>query len=97
MSYTKTHDLTVVTGSYQKDGQNKNSYENVGMIMVDSADPKKKLFLLKRTFNPAGVPNPDGKSMVIVNAFPVKEQQRSAPPPEAKPAPQGDFDDDIPF
>ena len=94
MSYTKTHDLTVVTGSYQKDGQNKNSYENVGMIMVDTTDNKKKLFLLKRTFNPAGVPNPDGKSMCIINTFPVKEKEQ-APPPKA--APQGEFDDDIPF
>ena len=94
MSYTKTHDLTVVTGSYQKDGQKKNSYENVGMIMVDTTDNKKKLFLLKRTFNPAGVPNPEGKSMFIINAFPIKEKEQA---PAPKPAAQGEFDDDIPF
>ena len=83
----------MVTGSYQKDGKNKNSYENVGMIMVDDADKTKKLFLLKRTFNPAGVPNPDGKSMIIVNAFAVEKKEQ----PAKKPAPQGEFDDDIPF
>lgn len=85
----KTHDLAVKTGTYTANGVSKARYENVGMVMT--GDDGKEMFLLKRTFNPAGVPNPDGRDSVIVSKFDVKPRQTPA-------APSGDdFDDDIPF
>ena len=33
MSWTKTHDLAVVTGSYTHNGKEKKRYENVGHVM----------------------------------------------------------------
>ena len=72
MSYQKTHDLTVKVGEYQKGGETKGRYENVGQILSDGDN---KLLMLKRTFNPAGVPNPDDKDSVILSVFPVREQE----------------------
>ena len=90
MSYQKTHDLTVKVGEYQKGGETKGRYENVGQILSDGDN---KLLLLKRTFNPAGVPNPDDKDSVILSVFPVREQGA----PKDAPAAGGGFDDAIPF
>lgn len=87
----KTHDLAVKTGSYATaSGEKKGRYENVGMILeTDNGE----MMLLKRTFNPAGVPNPDGRDSVVLYRFEVKPRQQSTP--------QGsggdDFDDPIPF
>lgn len=95
MSYTKTHDLCVKTGTYEKGGEEKGRYENVGMILNDGED---ELFLIKRTFNPAGVPNPDGRDSVIVNAFKVKDKEakRSTHTADEAPPPD-DLDQDVPF
>lgn len=97
MGWSKTHDLAVKTGTYQKDGKEKNRYENVGMIM--QSDDGGKLLLLKRTFNPAGVPlTGKGKDdMVTLAAF---EVNRDDPKQEPRGKPGGHdlpFDDDIPF
>ena len=91
MSYQKTHDLTVKVGEYQKGGETKGRYENVGQILSDGDN---KLLLLKRTFNPAGVPNPDDKDSVILSVFPVREQETRRAEPKNEPA---GFDDSIPF
>lgn len=77
----RTHDLAVKIGTYEKDGQTKGRYENVGSVFQD--DNGGEFITLKRTFNPAGVPNPDGKDSVIISKFAVKENdapaQASAP------------------
>jgi hypothetical protein len=93
MSYRKTHDLAVKVGEYEKNGETKGRYENVGQILSDGDN---KLLLLKRTFNPAGVPNPDDKDSVILSVFAVREQEerKPTPRPEADGAP---YSDDIPF
>lgn len=63
----KTHDLCVKVGGHNGKGQ----YENVGCIIDNGKGP---MMLLRRTFNPAGVPNPDGKDSVILSSFPVREK-----------------------
>lgn len=103
MGWKKTHDLTVKTGTYIKDGAEKGRYENVGMVMTDDAGGE--LFLMKRTFNPAGVPNPDGKDSIIINRFELRDD--NAQPATTKPAKaagggkaaaaKDEFDDDIPL
>lgn len=62
----KVFDLAVKTGEYQKDGETKNRYQNIGSIMENDNG---QFMILDRTFNPAGVPNPDNKSSVIVSMF----------------------------
>ncbi len=103
----KIKDLAVKTGSYtDRDGQQKGRYENVGHIL--QMDDSSKIMLLKRTFNPAGVPNPEGRDTLIISVFDVKEQQPQSQPPAAfappnfaqsKAPPQSAsiIDDDIPF
>jgi hypothetical protein len=65
----KTHDLAVVVGEYQKDGQTKKKYENVGAVMESQNGP---YILLKKTFNPAGVPG--DKESIILSMFPVDQK-----------------------
>ena len=103
MPATKVKDIAVKTGEYQKDGQTKGRYENIGSIF--KSDDGGTFLLMKRTFNPAGVPNPDNRDTVLISVFDLKDgdapqrssapaQQRPAPPPQ----PGGNVsDDDIPF
>jgi hypothetical protein len=71
--WAKTHDLAVRTGTYQgADGKEKGRYENIGHVL--RGDDNEKLLLLKRTFNPAGVPNPDGRDTVILSMFEVRDR-----------------------
>lgn len=90
MKYRKTDDLVVKVGEYQKDGETKGRYENVGQILNDG---ERELYMIKRTFNPAGVPNPDGRDSVLLSRFPVRDQEQS------KPAARADepYSDAIPF
>lgn len=63
----KISDLAVKTGSYtDQQGQAKGRYENIGSLMQGDDG---MFLILKRTFNPAGVPNPDDKDSVIVSCF----------------------------
>ena len=75
----KTHDIVVKVGSFtDKEGKTKNRYINVGSKMEGDNGA---FFLLNRTFNPAGVPNPDNRDSVILSLFEVKEKdaQQSNP------------------
>lgn len=69
----KTHDLVVKTGSYQSNGETKNRYKNVGLVMTN--DDGGRFILLDRTFNPAGVPNPDNQETVLISIFAVKDKE----------------------
>jgi len=69
----KTYDLAVKVGTYEKGGETKNRYLNIGAVL--QKDDGGKFILLDRTFNPAGVPNPDGRSTVIVSLFEVKKEE----------------------
>ena len=92
----KMYDLAVKTGEYQKDGKTKNRYQNIGSILENDNG---QFMILDRTFNPAGVPNPDNKSSVIVSMFKADRDSGNKKPVESKSsAPDNPFDDDdIPF
>lgn len=63
----KLYDLAVKTGEYQDgQGQTKGRYENVGSVMQGDNG---QFLILKRTFNPAGVPNPECKDSVLISCF----------------------------
>jgi len=91
MASKKVMDLAVKTGEYtNKEGATKSTYENIGAVMESDG---RKYILLNRTFNPAGLPNPDNRSTIIVSLFEPRNK-------ESAPAPKASFDDmesDIPF
>jgi hypothetical protein len=98
----KVYDLAVKVGEYTDgNGNNKGRYENIGAVMKGDKGP---FLMLKRTFNPAGVPNPDNRDSVLISCFEPRDnggqqQPRQQAPQQSQPEPQGgdDFSDDIPF
>lgn len=97
----KIKDLAVKTGSYTNNaGETKGRYENVGSIL--QMDDGSKMILLKRSFNPAGVPFKEGSDQIIVSLFDPKEKEggfvAASPAPATAAKPVADFDNsDIPF
>lgn len=88
----KMFDLSVKTRSYvNKNGETKNVWDNIGSLM--EGDKGGFFITMKRTFNPAGVPNPDNKDSVIISCFKPKDKEAPAQNGEA------DFfaDDATPF
>lgn len=101
MASTKIYDVAVKTGSYMKDGEEKGRYENVGSIWEGDNG---QYLVLKRTFNPAGVPFKDGSDSIFLSLFePRDNQQQQQPQQRQRQARQSqrdpDLDDgwDIPF
>lgn len=107
MAVKKVEDLAVVTGTYSDgNGGTKNRYQTVGSVM--EKDDGSKFILLERWFNPAGLPNPENRSSVIISRFPAKDQnaQSTSSPRSSSPhnrgqdagrKPQLPDDDSIPF
>lgn len=108
MATKKTHDLAVKVGSYtDSNGDTKGRYVNMGAVW--QKDDGSEFWTIQRTFNPAGVPNPDNKDSILISRFPVKQRNgdapQAAPAPRAAPAPKpattgsgfDDMSDDIPF
>ena len=91
----KIKDLAVKVGTYESDGKTKNRYLNVGAVLETSEGGK--FILLDRTFNPAGVLNPDGKATVLISMFDIKDKSASYnKEPDASPSTPID-DQEIPF
>ena len=106
----KLRDLAVKTGTYtNQQGEEKGQWQNVGALM--KGDDGNEFIILKRWFNPAGLPNPDNRDSVIVSCFKDDKGGQSQPPQQPQPQrqPQGntqqpgvgnqfdDFDDDVGF
>lgn len=73
----KIKDLAVALSKWtDRDGNEKTNWMNIGSIM--EKDDGGKFMILSRTFNPAGVPNPDNKDSLIVSMFDVKPKEQSA-------------------
>ncbi len=71
----KLYDVTVKTGEYtNSQGENKGRYENIGTMMQGDNGP---FLIMKRTFNPAGVPNPGNKDSVICSCFEPQQQNNN--------------------
>lgn len=95
-----THDLTVKIGEYLTyDGQKKARWLNIGKII--QTDYGGEFITINRHFNPAGVPNLDGRDTIAVSKFVItpKDQapQAIAPAPATNPVPPVNQVDDIPF
>ena len=98
MATRKTHDLVIKTGSYTNNqGETKNRYENIGSMMEGDNGP---FIIMKRTFNPAGVVNPENKDSLIVSCFEPNNNQQGGGQQQRAPqqqAPAQDFGDSVPF
>ena len=68
----KIGNLKCKVGTYEKDGQTKGKYVDVGVLM--QGQDGGMFVLLNTTFNPAGVPNPDNKESVLVSVFEDNQQ-----------------------
>ena len=91
----KEYDLTVKIGTYQKDGETKNRYMNIGSVMKGEHGP---FIIMDRTFNPAGVSNPENRESLIVSMFKVKPKEDQGYQQASSPdLPQPFQDDQIPF
>jgi len=69
MGQIKKYDLVVKVGEYQKDGQTKSKTKNIGSVIEND---KGMYIIMDRTFNPAGVPNPDNKESLFVSMYEAK-------------------------
>jgi len=88
----KLYDVAVKTGSYtDKSGAIKGRYENIGVMMEGDNGP---YLMLKRTFNPAGVPGNSDRDNIICSLFKPSDDQGARP---AARAPLNVADDEIPF
>jgi hypothetical protein len=96
----KTHDLAVKTGTYtDRQGNEKGRWKNVGSVL--ETNDGGRVIILDRTFNPAGVPNPEGRDTVMLSMFEPKERDQGGaaaeiPKPTGKRDTQWD-DSQVPF
>ena len=100
MAIKKLYDLAVKTGTYNAGGQEKGRYENVGAVM--QSDDGGKFIMLKRVFNPAGVPDLSGRNSdsVLLSMFPPKDAEAVvtlAPQRQTQAPAAQKYDDTIPF
>lgn len=101
MATTKLYDLAVKTGEYQdRQGNTKGRYENVGAVMRNDNG---QFLMLKRTFNPAGVPG--DRDTVLISMFEPSQRKNNGNQRQdngygagGQPSNQGRYDgDSIPF
>ena len=67
----KVYDLAVKIGE--------KNWLNVGAVL--EKDDGGRFIILERSFNPAGVPNPDNKSSLIISLFEPKQIDGDKPAP----------------
>lgn len=92
MAFTKYKDLCVKTGEYTtSSGEKKGRWQNVGSIM--KGDDGSEFIFLSKWFNPAGVPDLQGKNSesIVLSMFEPKKNGDQAAP--SMPAPS----QDVPF
>lgn len=87
MSSKKIRDVVVKVGEYQdrNTGETKGRFENVGALMQNDDEAGSFFIMLKRTFNPAGVPKQDDRESILLSCYVPKEQREQSDQP---PAPQ---------
>ena len=73
----KKYDLAVKVGEYEKDGETKSKWQNVGVVLEGEHGP---YILLDRVFNPAGLPNPENRNNIFVSMFKPKGKKDDAEP-----------------
>lgn len=98
-------ELAVAVSTYEdrNSGQTKNRYENIGVLMESESNGEvNRYIMLKRSFNPAGVPFKQGSDKILISMFDPRPRDgqggSSGPQDNAAPPDQGGgFNDDIPW
>lgn len=72
----KLYDLAVKTGTYQKDGETKNKYTNIGVIMEN--DEGKRFMLIDPLINLAAIKRDEGRDRVMVSMFEPKQKEQTS-------------------
>lgn len=77
MSSKKIRDIVVKVGEYQdrNTGETKGRFENVGALMQNDDEAGSFFIMLKRTFNPAGVPKQDDRESILLSCYVPKDQR----------------------
>lgn len=107
----KIRDIVAKVGEYQdrNTGENKARWMNVGSLMKNDDDSI--FIILDRTFNPAGLPNPENRGNCLLSCF-VPQEKREGGQQQgsgggygvgegnsdpARQAPPRDLGDEVPF
>lgn len=73
-------ELAVAVSSYEdrNTGQTKSRYENIGVLMQSENErgERNTFIMLKRTFNPAGVPFKPGSDKILISLFDPRDNSQ---------------------
>jgi len=72
----KIYDIAVKVGEYNDGDDTKGKYVNIGAIL--KKDDGGSFIIMNRTFNPAGVPNPEDRDTVLLSLFDPKKKEEPA-------------------
>ena len=77
MASKKIRDVVVKVGEYtdRNTGDVKGRFENVGALMQNDDEAGSFFIMLKRTFNPAGVPKQDDRESILLSCYVLKDQR----------------------
>lgn len=96
---SKKYDVVAAVGQYvDQSGQQKTKFENVGAVIQNSNGGFN--LLLNKTFNPAGLAQPDKESVILSLFEPQQRAQQAMPAQQQAPGQQPQIDsysDDVPF
>jgi hypothetical protein len=71
----KLFDLAVKTETYEIEGEKKNKYLPVGVILEGEYGP---FIRMDRTFNPAGLVNPENRTSIIISMFKPRDDKKQS-------------------
>lgn len=95
----RKYDAVVGIPYTTQSGEEKIKWQNVGAVVTTQKGGF--MLLLDRHFNPAGMPNPENRTNVVVNLFePQQNNGQQGGQQQQSPAPAGgaiDDTDDVPF
>lgn len=79
MASRKIRDVVVKVGEYtdRNTGETKGRFENVGALMQNDDEAGSFFIMLKRTFNPAGVPKQDDRESILLSCYVPKDQREN--------------------
>lgn len=108
MASRKIRDVVVKVGEYidRNTGETKGRFENVGALMQNDDGDGSYFIMLKRTFNPAGVPKQDDRESILLSCYIPKDHregggqdrgERRDEPARQSGGHGAEMDDDIPF